>query len=165
MIRRTPALACPLLAAAAMTADPLEAALTDPIPTKIAKGAISIELTPVLTGLVAPADFVNSGDGSGKMYVVEQTGQILSFTPGHPAQTVLNIASRLAADPQLRRTRASRARIGPELRRQPHDIHLHVRADQLRHTQLQASAEYGHRHGEQSLRARRLNREPRNRPR
>lgn len=43
---------------------------------QIPKGDITIELEPVATGLVAPIYATHAGDGSGRLFIVEQTGQI-----------------------------------------------------------------------------------------
>lgn len=43
---------------------------------QIPKGNITIELEPVATGLVAPIYATHAGDGSGRLFIVEQSGQI-----------------------------------------------------------------------------------------
>lgn len=43
---------------------------------QIPKGDIVIELEPVATGLVAPIFATHAGDGSGRLFIVEQSGQI-----------------------------------------------------------------------------------------
>jgi len=62
---RAGAIACVLLLATA-------AVLAEPI----AKGNVTIKLEPVAAGLTAPIVATNAGDGSGRLFVVEQSGQI-----------------------------------------------------------------------------------------
>jgi glucose/arabinose dehydrogenase len=50
--------------------------LTDPIPEPIQKGNISIELTTVASGLVSPINFKPANDGTGRLFVADQTGVI-----------------------------------------------------------------------------------------
>lgn len=86
-----------LMVAAMMSVRPAAGAVTDPFPAKIPKSGITIELQPVLTGLVAPVDFVAPPPAAGdnRMYVVEQTGRVLGFVQGLPLQPVLDVGSRL----------------------------------------------------------------------
>jgi glucose/arabinose dehydrogenase len=86
-----------LVLAVMMAVRPAAGAVTDPFPTKIANGTITIELQPILTGLVAPVDFLAPPPtpGDNRLYVVEQTGQVRGFVQGQPLQTVLDVSSRL----------------------------------------------------------------------
>src|SRR4051794_5149561 len=45
-------------------------------PPAIIKGNIQIELQTVASGLTAPVDLEDAGDGSGRVFIVEQTGKI-----------------------------------------------------------------------------------------
>ena len=56
--------------------DRATADLTDPIPTKIAKGPVTVELKTVATGLTSPVQIIPAPDGSNEQFVVEQTGQV-----------------------------------------------------------------------------------------
>jgi plastocyanin len=49
---------------------------TDPIPAKISKGDINIGLKLVASNLVAPMHLTDAGDGSGRLFIVDQPGQI-----------------------------------------------------------------------------------------
>jgi len=72
------------------------AQLTDPIPAPIAKGSIGIELEPVASGLTAPVQLTLAGDGSGRLFVVDQAGQILVHQNGQIAATpFLDVSSLL----------------------------------------------------------------------
>jgi glucose/arabinose dehydrogenase len=60
--------------------------------------APAITLQPVLTGLASPVFVTHAGDGSGRLFVVEQGGTIRVLQPGAPAPTLfLNIADRVVA--------------------------------------------------------------------
>src|ERR1700732_69543 len=50
--------------------------LTDPIPGKIAKGSVTVELKPIASGLTSPDTLVPAPDGSNEQFVVDQTGQV-----------------------------------------------------------------------------------------
>ncbi|MGH7286417.1 MAG: hypothetical protein ACREI8_00135, partial [Myxococcota bacterium] len=50
--------------------------LADPIPASIPKSVLAIELDTIADGLDAPDFLADPGDGSGRLFVVEQTGQI-----------------------------------------------------------------------------------------
>lgn len=76
-------------------ASPLRAQLADPIPGPIPKG-ISIALETVATGLVAPNLVTHAGDGTNRLFVVEQTGQIRLINNGVlQANPYLNVSSLL----------------------------------------------------------------------
>ncbi len=55
----------------------------------------SIALTPVVTGVSAPVEVASAGDGSGRLYVVQQSGQILIVSNGVVIGTLLDIGSRI----------------------------------------------------------------------
>jgi len=79
--------ACLLLLATSVT-------LAEPI----AKGNITIKLEPVAAGLTAPIVATNAGDGSGRLFVVEQSGQIRIVHNGLVLpEPFLDIADRLPA--------------------------------------------------------------------
>ena len=60
--------------------------------------APSITLQPVLTGLAAPVFVTHAGDGSGRLFVVQQGGSILVLQPGAAAPTAfLDIGDRVVA--------------------------------------------------------------------
>jgi glucose/arabinose dehydrogenase len=50
--------------------------LDDPIPEPIEKGTISIELETVASGLTAPVYLTHAGDGTDRLFVVDQPGKI-----------------------------------------------------------------------------------------
>jgi glucose/arabinose dehydrogenase len=64
------------------TSSRLLAQLDDPIPGPIPKGAIAIDLAPIATGLVGPNYLTHAGDGSGRLFVVDQTGEIWLINNG-----------------------------------------------------------------------------------
>ena len=65
-------------------------------PTPIPKGPIRVHLSQVATGLTAPGGLVAPGDGSGRLFIVQQTGQVLILKNGAVGATpFLNVASRL----------------------------------------------------------------------
>src|SRR5262245_5962517 len=58
----------------------------------------AIVLEPVLTGLSAPVFVTHAGDGSGRLFVVQQGGAILVRQPGAAAPTVfLDLSDRVVA--------------------------------------------------------------------
>ncbi len=70
------------------------AQLADPIPAPIVKGAIAIELAPVATGLTAPVQLADLGDG--RLFVVDQAGKVLIHRNGQVEPTpFLDVTSRL----------------------------------------------------------------------
>jgi glucose/arabinose dehydrogenase len=69
-----------------------------PLLPRIGKGPVRIELQAVASGLTAPVDFVSANDGSGRMFIVNQTGQILVLKNGQVLATpFLDVSSRLVA--------------------------------------------------------------------
>ncbi len=58
----------------------------------------TVTLSPFVTGFTAPVDLVNAGDGSGRLYVVQQTGQIRIIRNGVALPTpFLNIAPKIVS--------------------------------------------------------------------
>ncbi len=55
---------------------PIDPINSDPIPAKIPKGTITIGLELVASDLVAPMHLTHSGDGTGRLFIVDQPGQI-----------------------------------------------------------------------------------------
>jgi plastocyanin/glucose/arabinose dehydrogenase len=65
-------------------------------PTPIPKGSIYIQPVTVASGLTAPGGLVSVADGSGRLFIVQQTGQILILKNGGVNPTpFLDVASRL----------------------------------------------------------------------
>src|SRR6476620_5349261 len=52
-----------------------------PLPL-IEKGNIQVELQTVASGLTAPIDLEDAGDGSGRLFIVEQTGTVRILKDG-----------------------------------------------------------------------------------
>jgi glucose/arabinose dehydrogenase len=72
------------------------AQLADPIPGGIPKGTVSVRLKPIATGLVAPNYLTHAGDGSDRLFIVDQPGQIRLVNNGVlQAQPYLNVNSLL----------------------------------------------------------------------
>jgi glucose/arabinose dehydrogenase/plastocyanin len=70
--------------------------ISDPIPAKIQKGNITIELQTVLEGLVSPLGLAVPDDGSGRMFLYDQVGLIHVLTNGAKMDTpLLDVQSRL----------------------------------------------------------------------
>jgi glucose/arabinose dehydrogenase len=70
--------------------------LGDPIPASINKGTIRIELETVATGLTAPVHLTHASDGTSRMFIVDQDGQILIISGGALlAMPFLDVSSRL----------------------------------------------------------------------
>ncbi|MCB9855844.1 MAG: PQQ-dependent sugar dehydrogenase [Phycisphaerales bacterium] len=59
----------------------LEGAL--PLPDPIELGDFSVRLLPIATGLTSPVDLTHANDGSGRLYLALQTGQILVIENGN----------------------------------------------------------------------------------
>jgi glucose/arabinose dehydrogenase len=101
-----------VVAAPTPTATPTATATSTPTPTatatatptatpllpRIGKGPVRIELQSVASGLSAPVDFVSANDSSGRMFIVNQTGQVLILKNGQVLATpFLDLSSRLVA--------------------------------------------------------------------
>lgn len=70
---------------------------TPPLPL-ITKGNIQIELQTVASGLTAPVDLQDAADGSGRLFIVEQTGKIKILKNGAILATpYLDVTGRLVA--------------------------------------------------------------------
>jgi len=69
-----------------------------PILPRIGKGPVRIELQTVLTGITSPMQWLSANDGTGRMFLVEQTGKIRIFNSGAlNATPFLDLSSRLIA--------------------------------------------------------------------
>jgi len=67
-----------------------------PLLPRIGKGPVRIELQAVATGLVSPVDLVSANDGSGRLFIVNQSGQILILKNGQVLGTpFLDVSSRM----------------------------------------------------------------------
>ena len=72
--------------------------IEDPIPQKIPESAITIELHPVVDGLVCPLGMAVPDDGSGRMFVLDQVGMIYVIQDGAKLDApFLDVKSRLVA--------------------------------------------------------------------
>jgi len=70
--------------------------ILDPIPAKIPKGTVRIELQTVADGLVAPIGAATPDDGSGRLFVYDQIGLIYVIQNGHLLPTpLLDLRDRL----------------------------------------------------------------------
>lgn len=75
---------------------PCAAQIEDPIPDPIEKGDIRIGLREITTGLFAPNLLTHAGDGSGRMFVVDQPGQIHIIRNGQRLPTpFLDVSDRI----------------------------------------------------------------------
>ncbi len=73
--------------------------IEDPVAEPITKGDIAIELQPVVDGLVAPLGLAVPDDGSGRMFVYDQAGQVRVVTDANgmlPAP-LLDVTDRLVS--------------------------------------------------------------------
>lgn len=69
-----------------------------PLLPRVGKGPVRIELQTVVTGITSPMQFLSANDGTGRMFLVEQTGKIKIFNNGAlNATPFLDVTSRLAA--------------------------------------------------------------------
>jgi glucose/arabinose dehydrogenase len=73
--------------------------IEDPIPEHIVKGDITIELKPVVDGLVAPLGMAVPDDGSGRMFVYDQAGLawVVTEETGKLPTPLLDVSSRLVS--------------------------------------------------------------------
>lgn len=71
-------------------------AITDPLPQRIPKGNVAIELQTILDGLVSPLSLAAPADGSGRLFVYDQVGLAWVVVPSGPlAVPLLDVRSRL----------------------------------------------------------------------
>ncbi len=66
----------------AAAAGSVVSSVTDPIPTKIAKGDIEIELETLVVGMASPVYLADPNDGTGRLFIVDQPGQIRIYKDG-----------------------------------------------------------------------------------
>ncbi|MHC4564976.1 MAG: PQQ-dependent sugar dehydrogenase [Planctomycetota bacterium] len=59
----------------------------DPIPEPIGKGSVSIELETVASGLIAPVYLTHAGDGTNRLFVLDQPGMIWIIEDGELLNT------------------------------------------------------------------------------
>ncbi len=70
--------------------------LEDPIPEPIEKGTVSIELEVVASGLTAPVYLTHAGDGTDRLFVVDQPGKIWVIENGQMLNTpFLDVTDRV----------------------------------------------------------------------
>lgn len=70
--------------------------LEDPIPDPIAKGDIRIGLQQIASGMVAPNLLTHAGDGSDRLFIVDQAGQVRLYKGGQlQATPFLDVSPRL----------------------------------------------------------------------
>ena len=67
-----------------------------PILPRIGKGPVRIELQTIATGITAPIDFLSANDGTGRLFIVGQTGKVLILNgTAVSGTTFLDVSSRL----------------------------------------------------------------------
>jgi len=72
--------------------------LDDPIPSVIPTGAISISLNTIASGITAPNWGTHAGDGSNRLFISDQPGQIYAIDLGTRNRTLfLDLSARLVA--------------------------------------------------------------------
>ncbi len=72
--------------------------INDPIPGPIAKTSFRIELTPMITGIPAPLRMEEPPDGSGRLFVLDQSGLIYVFQNGQLLpEPLLDVSARLVS--------------------------------------------------------------------
>jgi glucose/arabinose dehydrogenase len=80
------------------TDQPAATPTATPVLPPVVKGPIRIELQTVLTGITSPMQWLSANDGTGRMFLVEQTGKIKIFKNGSlNATPFLDVTSRLVA--------------------------------------------------------------------
>jgi len=70
--------------------------ITNPIPESIAKGTIIVELETLIDGLAAPLGVVDPDNGSGRLFVYDQAGQVYVVSEGS-SSIFLDVASHLVS--------------------------------------------------------------------
>jgi len=69
-----------------------------PILPRVGKGPIRVELQTIATGITSPIDLLSANDGSGRLFIVGQTGKISILKNGVVSGTpFLDVSSRLVA--------------------------------------------------------------------
>jgi len=72
--------------------------LPDPLPSVIPTGPIAIKLTPIASGIAAPNWGTIAGDGSNRLFVTDQPGQIYAIDLATRSKSVfLDVSSRLVS--------------------------------------------------------------------
>ena len=95
-MNRKPLLVASLLAAQALAVDAQAQGLTNPIPAPIAKGSTRIQLHEIAAGLTAPNYLTHAGDGTDRLFVVDQAGAVRLIKNGQlTPQPFLDVTSRL----------------------------------------------------------------------
>lgn len=81
---------------ATWTPTPMPAPTDTPVPVNLA--ALSLALEPVTSGLQQPVFATHAGDGSGRIFVLEQAGRIVALPgAGSDTQTFLDISNRVGS--------------------------------------------------------------------
>jgi uncharacterized protein (TIGR03118 family) len=82
-----------------VTVDVNTVPIVDPIPEPIVKGDITIELKPVVDGLVAPLGMAVPDDGSRRMFVYDQAGLawVVTEAAGKLPTPLIDVSSRLVS--------------------------------------------------------------------
>ncbi len=84
------------LFALALFSQGFAAPVDDPFPAKIEKGPVQIELQAAATGLVSPVLAIAAPDGSDRLFVVDQAGQVRIVQGGKLLpEPFLNVADRM----------------------------------------------------------------------
>ena len=74
------------------------AGLADPIPAPIVKGSITIELQSIVSGVQSPLDLRHAGDGSDRLFFLEQPGTVRIIESGVLLPTpFLDVSARMPA--------------------------------------------------------------------
>ena len=69
-----------------------------PLLPRIGKGPIRIELQTVATGLTSPIELLSANDGTGRLFIVDQTGKVLILNNATVSPTAfLDVSSRLVS--------------------------------------------------------------------
>ncbi len=88
------------LVLAALAAPAWGQAIPDPFPNPIPKGSTSVELSLLVSGLVAPTGATHAGDGSGRLFILDQPGQVVVVDAGVAGATpYLDLSSEVGAIP------------------------------------------------------------------
>ncbi len=84
----------PALGAFFGTGDPIE----DPIPDPIEKSEIAVELDPLVEGLVSPLGLQDPHDGTGRLFVFDQTGLVWIVENGNlRSEPLMDVSGRLVS--------------------------------------------------------------------